>query len=229
MYSLVATVLDATAAQGPFGRADVRVLPGLADVPAAHVKHLSRDGDRALVWVPAATNLAAHIRVLDTRSGASDLRQPDGTDRRARLHRCPPDGRRTDADLRRSRSSGLRSDCPSPRAGFVCRAHPVLGAPRARALGGQRQRTGRGLRGTTPSRGYRPGPGRRRVAAVRHGACASSSTSTRVSGPVSLSGDGRYLHIPERPSDAAAAACARRRRRRHGDRDMPAQSQQGRL
>ena len=66
---LVATVLQANAAQGPLGRADVRVLPGLSDVPAAHVKHLSRDGDRALVWVPAATGLAAHVRVLDTRSG----------------------------------------------------------------------------------------------------------------------------------------------------------------
>ena len=67
MYWLVATVLDATAAQGPFGRADVRVLPGLADVPAAHVKHLSRDGDRALVWVPSATGAWPRTSVCSTR------------------------------------------------------------------------------------------------------------------------------------------------------------------
>ena len=88
---------------------------------------------------------------------------------------------------------------------------------------------GRGLRGTTPSRWcivvVQAGGALRRFDT----ACPSSSTPTGVSGPVSLSGDGRYLTylgffqmqpLPRTPVVADAVT---------GDRDMPVQSQQGRL
>ena len=225
---LVATVLDATAAQGPFGRADVRVLPGLADVPAAHVKHLSRDGDRALVWVPAATNLAAHIRVLDTRSGALifDSRTEQTAARAFIDALLTADGRTLiygEVDPQGSARTVRARELVSSAERTLFSGHPAL-VLSAVSDNGQVVAYAERLRPAA-------------IVVVRAGgalrrfdtACPSSSTPTRVSGPVSLSGDGRYLTYLSVLRMQPLPRTTGRRRRAHRDRDVPDESQHGRL
>ena len=190
---LTTTALDASAAQGPLGRALVRELPGLGDVRAAHVKQLSRDGSKALVWIPGDPGLVpAHVRVLDTRTGALIF-----------------DSRPEQTATRGFADALLTGDGQTLIFGEIDSAGSVR-TVRARGLASSTERvlfTGHStlLLSTVSDDGqvvaYTDGHVSAPIVLVRAAgapqrfgmACPAGATPARASGPVSLSGDGRYL------------------------------------